>query len=202
MDFAENYSFHVQNAIQAHYWANTQATRHPYVIYFSQNGKQNHDSFVIISEKLTHDTSSVHLFNSKVIEYLKQKFGYKNIKKIYYFTDGAASQYKNKYNFINLLKHREDFGISAQWNFYATAHGKGACDGIGGTVKRQAYRTSLQRVGDNHIINPRSLFEYAKNHFSKIKFNFCSHNEHRVHEKTLKARFAKATTIKNTRQYH
>ena len=128
MDFAENYSFHVQNAIQAYHWANTQATLHPYVIYFTQNGKQNHDSFVIISEKLTHDTSSVHLFNSKVIEYLKQKFGYKNVKKIYYFTDGAASQYKKKYIFINLLKHRENFGISAQWNFFATAHGKGAIE--------------------------------------------------------------------------
>ena len=33
-DFAENYTFHVQNAIQAHHWASTQATLHPYVIYY------------------------------------------------------------------------------------------------------------------------------------------------------------------------
>ena len=40
MDFAENYTFHVQNMIQAHDWANTQATRHPYVIYYCQNGEE------------------------------------------------------------------------------------------------------------------------------------------------------------------
>ena len=150
----------------------------------------------------THDASSVHLFNSRVIEYLKKKCGDQNIEWIFYFSDGAGSQYKNKFNFINLLKHREDFGISAQWNFFATSHGKGACDGIGGAVKREAYRASLQKADKDHITNPRSLFECARNHFSKINFNFCSQNEHEMHEKSLKARFEQATTIKNTREYH
>lgn len=202
MDFAENYTFHVQNAIQAHHWANTQATLHPFVIYYRKNEQQKHLSFVIISEKLSHDTSSVHLFISKVIKYLKNTFGNEKVKKIFYFSDGAASQYKNKYNFINLMKHQEDFGIGAQWNFFATSHGKGACDGIGGTVKRQAYRTSLQRIDKNHITNPGSLFEWASIHFSKIKFEFCTVGEHDEHEKSLKTRFKDVKTIKNTRQYH
>ena len=55
-------------------------------------------------------------------------------KKIIYFSDGAAS-HKNRKNFINLCLHKDDFGISAEWYFYATSHGKGACDGVGGTVK-------------------------------------------------------------------
>ena len=79
---------------------------------------------------------------------------------------------------------------------------KGACDGIGGAVKRQSYRASLKKVDKNYITNPRSLFECARNHFSKINFNFCSQNEHEMHEKFLKARFEQATTIKTTRQYH
>ena len=41
--------------------------------------------------------------------------------------------------------HEEDFGISAEWHFAASAHGKGACDGLGGTVKRLAARASLQK---------------------------------------------------------
>ena len=56
-------------------------------------------------------------------------------RKIIYFSDGAASQYKNRKNFINLCHHEEDFGISAEWHFSATAHGKGTCDGLGGAVK-------------------------------------------------------------------
>ena len=38
-------------------------------------------------------------------------------------------------NFFNLCSHRDDFGVSAEWHFSATSHGKGACDGLGGTVK-------------------------------------------------------------------
>ena len=45
---------------------------------------------------------------------------------------------------MNLLNHKKDFVIEAEWQFFATSHGKGACDGIGGCVKRNAYRASLQ----------------------------------------------------------
>ena len=43
------------------------------------------------------------------------------------------------------MKHEADFGVPAEWHFSATSHGKGACDGVGGTVKRLAARASLQR---------------------------------------------------------
>ncbi len=46
---------------------------------------------------------------------------------------------------MNLCSHEEDFGVAAEWHFSATAHGKGVCDGLGGTVKRLAARASLQR---------------------------------------------------------
>jgi hypothetical protein len=69
-------------------------------------------------------------------------------KKILYFSDGCAGQYKNCKNFINLCHHKEDFGIEAEWNFFATSHGKGPCDGVGGTVKRLAAKASLQRCAE------------------------------------------------------
>lgn len=30
------------------------------------------------------------------------------------------------------------FGVNAVWNFFESGHGKGPCDGIGGTSKRTA----------------------------------------------------------------
>lgn len=107
LDFSENYSFFVQDAIQSHHWSNDQATLHPYVIYFKVNGEMKHENFVVISEKVSHDASSVHLFNTKLIEFLKTKFGADKIKKIKYFSDGAASQYKNKYNFVRVTLLRD-----------------------------------------------------------------------------------------------
>ena len=53
----------------------------------------------------------------------------------------APAQYKNC---KNLCHHFEDFGVRAEWDFFATSHGKSAGDGAGGTLKRLATRASLQ----------------------------------------------------------
>ena len=39
VDFAENYSFVVQDEVQGFHWNNLQATLHPIVLYFRENGK-------------------------------------------------------------------------------------------------------------------------------------------------------------------
>jgi hypothetical protein len=75
----------------------------------------------------------VHTFITKLIPHLKES--QPNLKKIHYFTDGCVGQYKNKYNFKNLCYLNEDFGLDCEWNFFATSHGKSACDGIGRTIK-------------------------------------------------------------------
>ena len=38
VDFAENYSFVVQDEVQGFYWNNLQATLHPFVLSFRENG--------------------------------------------------------------------------------------------------------------------------------------------------------------------
>ena len=65
-------------------------------------------------------------------------------EKVFYFSDGSASQYKNFKNLLNLLFHHEDFKLQAEWNFFATSHGKNACDGVGVTIMRLVAHTSLQ----------------------------------------------------------
>ena len=54
-----------------------------------------------------------------------------NVSKIEYFSDGCVAQYKNRYNFVDLCMHKRDFGFDAEWNSFATAHGKSPCEGIG-----------------------------------------------------------------------
>ena len=58
----------------------------------------------MISDCLHHDTVAVHLFQRCLIKYLKVKFSSAPVK-IFYFSDGAASQYKNS---INLCHHVEN----------------------------------------------------------------------------------------------
>ena len=119
-----------------------------------------HLNFVIISNCMNHDTIAVHLFQRKLILFLKHALSSFPVK-ITYFSDGAASQYKNRKNFVNLCCHKNDFGVSAEWHFSATSHGKGACDGLGGTVKRLATKASLQRPYEEQIITLFQLFQWA-----------------------------------------
>ncbi len=154
-DFSENYAFVLQDAAQGFHWNNSQCTIHPFVVYFKESLSISHRSFVVISDCLQHDTIAVYLFQKQLIDFLKGILGCVP-KMVYYFSDGAASQYKNRKNFLNLCYHQADFGIPAQWHFSATSHGKGACDG---TVKRLAARVSLQRPYDEQIMTPLQLLQ-------------------------------------------
>ena len=79
LDFSENYSFHIQDAIQSQHWSKDQSTLNVYVVYFKENGVQKHLNFVVFSEYVNHDSTGVHLYNSKMISFLKNKFESKNI---------------------------------------------------------------------------------------------------------------------------
>ena len=83
------------------------------------------------------------------------------MKKVIYFSDGAASQCNNRKNFINLCHHSNDFGMEAESHFFATSLGKSPCDGIGGTTERLAARARLQSAIDNQILTPQDLFHWA-----------------------------------------
>lgn len=132
---------------------------------------------------------------------MKSKFG-DNVKKIYYFSDGSAAQYKNRKNFTNLCFHKDDFDIDAEWHFSATAHGKGPCDGVGGTVKRLAARASLQRPYENQIQTPFQLYEWAIQNIFVANFEYVSQEEYIQTNKLLEDRLSKSVRIKGTQKLH
>jgi len=96
---------------------------------------------------------------------------------VYYFSDGCAGQYKNLKNFSNLCHHEEDFQLQAEWHFFATSHGKSACDSIGDTVKRLAARASLQRPFTNQILTPHDLYTWSTENIKNIAFISIDTNE-------------------------
>lgn len=199
-DFAENYKFVLQNSSQGFHWNNDQATIFTIVIYYRKDMELEHKSMVIISDNLNHDTIAVYEYQNIILKYIVENIS--TPKKVYYFTDGAGQHFKNKSNFANLLFHEEDFKIPAEWHFHPTAHGKGACDGVGANIKRDATKFSLQCSNENRILDARALFQWAKSHSKKTEIFFSSKVEYEETAKKLKNRFNNAVTIKGTLQYH
>ena len=200
-DFAENHSFLVQDAAQGFHWDNSQCTLHPFVFYFKgPDSTIQHKSFCFISDCTKHSTAMVYSFLKILIPSLKESNP--SLKELIYFTDGCAGQYKNRFNFINLLYHESDFGIKAQWNFFATSHGKNACDGIGGTLKRSVSRASLQRPYTDQILTAKDFFEYCQEYIQSVKCFFTGNEEINSVSTSLESRFNHALTIPGTQKHH
>ena len=66
-------------------------------------------------------------------------------------------------HFKNLCFHEKDFEFKVKsYNFFASGHGKNACDGIGATVKVATRRASLQRPLTGQIQYPTEMYDYCK----------------------------------------
>ena len=96
------------------------------------------------------------------------------LKYVHYWTDSPTSQYRNKSIFSVVAAHKQLFGVSAAWNYFEAGHGKGPCDGVGGTAKRladQAVKSKKARIQDAD-----DFFRWASqtNSTSTMKFMFVS----------------------------
>lgn len=228
-DFSENYTCIMQDSVQAFHWSSQQVTVHPICMYFKgADGKLKNQTFVIISECLDHNFLSVFAFQRKLVDYLRRDDKFQHINKLTIFSDGAPTQYKNKYNFYNACLFKQQFGLDVEMHYFATAHGmllihdivtnenltddnqnnyiylctgKSACDAIGANVKRSVRRQAIQ---GGTITNPREFFEACKKMDSSIEFEFCSHEDVRQAQEILNHRYenVKIKTIPGTLQYH
>ena len=71
-DFAENYSFVIQDEAQGFHWDTSQATLHPFVAYFrATDGSLKHANFCMISDTTVHNTATVYSFQCKLIQQIK-----------------------------------------------------------------------------------------------------------------------------------
>ncbi|XP_060579551.1 uncharacterized protein LOC132736439 [Ruditapes philippinarum] len=171
MDFAENYTCRTADEVQTAYWSLTSVTLHPVVIYFKKDSRLCHKSYVVVSDTITHSSSTVVAFLDAVLPEIKSLLP--NLTKVHYWTDSPSSQYRNKFIFNTLANHNEVYGVRAQFNYFEAGHGKSACDGLGGTTKRMADEASRQ--GNCLIQNAHDFYSWAKSSsMSEVTFLFVS----------------------------
>ncbi len=172
VDFAENYTAVYQDDIQSARWHQKQVTVFPSVLW----SDGDLESYAIVSDSLEHDKRSVATFLSKIVEDIKMK--HPAMKEHHIFSDGAASQFKNKFIWCFMsTTFRELFpALRVQWHFFATSHGKGAVDGVGATVKRSVNTDVLCRQAVL-VTNAASFVASARKSCPNINITLITSNE-------------------------
>lgn len=197
-DFAENFQMKHQREVMAAHWSNDTVTLFTAVVYYrSGTGDLEHKSYAVISDDLRHDKQSVYAFNKAILEEVKK---FTQVNKVHYWSDGAGSQFKNKYNLASLLFHEQDFGAKATWSFFETAHGKGPVDGVGAEVKRAVWRSILQ---DKEVVSsPLEFHSVAQNVCNKVSPLYVPQAEVNNQTEKLKKRWNGCRTIPRTHAIH
>lgn len=149
VDYAENFSVVIQDEVQSRHWVNEQISLFTAYAWMTPKRK----SYSFLSDELEHSKYSVATCIERIFENMISC--QPTINTLIVFSDGAASQFKNRFlvNYLELL--REKFKLKTlEWHFFATSHGKGVVDGIGGTVKNVARRQMLSKVSANNVNLP------------------------------------------------
>ena len=76
------------------------------------------------------------------------------------------------------------------------------CDGLGGTIKHEAARASLQRPLEGQIQTALPLYEWAKEAIPSIQFQHADMGEYETEEHLLQNRLEAAVTIVDTHLFH
>ena len=138
---------------------------------------------MLVSDNLKHEKDSIRIYNNFIINDVKDK-GISMEKKVYYWSDGPSYPFKNQFHFTNILFYEEDHGTSACWNYFATSHGKGKNDGVGGDVKKYVWRKTLQeRVV---VTIAHEFVDLAKNKFQDFVITLHLSDDFRAETKFLK----------------
>ena len=142
-DFSENFSLKQQSEIMSAHWDQSSVTIFTAVL---SSKNEPSKSYAVVCEEYKKDKFLVAACNRAIVNHAAQNGT--SFNKVHFFSDGAAGQFKNCYNLSTITNptamiHEEV--KEADWNFFATSHGKGAVDGVGGTVKRAVFCRILQK---------------------------------------------------------
>ena len=135
VDFSEAWKCKYSSEVQScHFGQNLPQLNLHTGMYYT---KEQKTGFCTISESKRQDASAIWAHMEPVLTDIHLKFP--KVDTIHFWSDGPSKQYKNKNNFYLLCSVPPTLGFKrTTWNFFPTSHGKGAPDGIGGTVKRTA----------------------------------------------------------------
>lgn len=91
-------------------------------------------------------------------------------------------------------------GIKVNWHFFATSHGKGAVDGVGGSVKRAVFSAIMTRR--HHVTNAEEYAECAKKVMKNVTILYVPNEDIQAKKPELDAIWNSVTAVPGTQRVH
>ena len=119
VDYSENFSLVEQNEIRSAHWSRG------HLSIFTAHVWAGTSTYpmIVVSDDPAHNKYTVVKCLEHVLSRLKKLLPL--VKQVDVFSDGSASQFKQRYLFKNLSYLANDFDVGLSWNFFASHHGKG-----------------------------------------------------------------------------
>ena len=145
VDFAMAYSCQYQDEIQAALWSRRSVNLFTAATY-DTTGQER--SYMIVSDTPDKGKNSICVFIHKLVEEIDFKDG----EDLVIYSDGPATEFKNKFVTGKLLYMiSSTLGRRVYWKYFATSHGKGVVDGIGGAAKARV-REKVGSKGEDAVV--------------------------------------------------
>ncbi|KAL2099467.1 hypothetical protein ACEWY4_005947 [Coilia grayii] len=195
IDFSENFTCKYATEIQSVHFGGShqQATLHTGVLYVHDQPPM---SFATISPSRRHDPVAIWAHLDPILDMVQSE--YSDVQHLHFFSDGPATQYRQKGNFFMISSEPHQKGFKKiTWNFFEASHGKGAPDGVGGALKRSA--DALICHGRD-IPDARALYQVLMESGTQVKLFYVSNED--VEERSRKMQEVALSAIKGTMKIH
>ena len=168
MDFAENYSYVIQNEIQEYHWTSNGCTVHPVACNYKKKifdrWKWNQTSIVVLFIWRVRSWGAHGIYSPEKSCVLFKRIDWRPLFSRSTSQMAVQKSIKTLSHFQMLYIMRMIVVFHTEWIFLLTAHEKSACDGIGGSIKRRTSHESLRlrQPASNPILNANDMTEYCK----------------------------------------
>lgn len=143
IDYAENYSFAIQNEVQSLYYFSTSVTILVHITMWREGDEIMKQTHFYISDDKDHDSAFVQHCLLLHWDWLVDS-GF-SPGEHWVFSDGCSAQFKCATAMYFVARYPLlTGGCMMRWNFFESAHGKGEWDGAGAVVKRALGAEQIQ----------------------------------------------------------
>ncbi|XP_063381046.1 uncharacterized protein LOC134667550 [Cydia fagiglandana] len=191
VDYSENYTCVAQDEVQSFHWVQPQVTL--FTVSLWMTGKQH--PIVLVSDDRHHNKKTAMVYIDRILDDLPT-----DVKEVQLWSDGPASQFKNKFVIECIQQLEKKHNLHLIWNYFATSHGKGPVDGIGGALKRLVRGKVLKRKAN--VLNAEQFASAAKDSAVKVAVVPTEEIEARAELLKLEECFSKAPAIPGVSKCH